>query len=101
MQNIFQRTKATEKTVPLFARQSNEWQLEPFFGAFLRLRNSHQTCCRGIFDENGKGKSPIKLRLGFSGPQKTREQGCQMVYFQTKNPNWDQFLRALDWKMLI
>jgi hypothetical protein len=24
-----------------------------------------------------------------------------MVYFQTKNPNWGKFWRALDWKMLI
>jgi hypothetical protein len=23
-----------------------------------------------------------------------------MVYFQTKNPNWGKFWRALDWKML-
>jgi hypothetical protein len=29
------------------------------------------------------------------------EQGCQMVYFQTKNPNLGKFLMALDWKMLI
>jgi hypothetical protein len=28
-------------------------------------------------------------------------QGCQMVYFQTKNPNLGKFLMALDWKMLI
>jgi hypothetical protein len=28
-------------------------------------------------------------------------QGCQMVYFQTKNPNLSAFWRALDWKMLI
>jgi hypothetical protein len=27
--------------------------------------------------------------------------GCQMVYFQTKNTNLDNFLRALHWKMLI
>jgi hypothetical protein len=25
-------------------------------------------------------------------------QGCQMVYFQTKNPNLGRFWRALDWK---
>jgi hypothetical protein len=30
-----------------------------------------------------------------------RYQGCQMVYFQTKNPNLGKFWRALDWKMLI
>jgi hypothetical protein len=29
------------------------------------------------------------------------DQGCQMVYFQTKNPNLGKFFRALDWKMLI
>jgi hypothetical protein len=28
-------------------------------------------------------------------------QGCQMVSFQTKNPNLGKFWRALDWKMLI
>jgi hypothetical protein len=27
-------------------------------------------------------------------------QGCQMVYFQTKNPNLGTFWRALKWKML-
>jgi hypothetical protein len=29
------------------------------------------------------------------------QQGCQMVYFQTKNPNLGKYLWALDWKMLI
>jgi hypothetical protein len=28
-------------------------------------------------------------------------QGCQMVSFQTKNPNVGKFWRALDWKLLI
>jgi hypothetical protein len=28
-------------------------------------------------------------------------QGCQMVCFQTKNPNLGKFWRALDWKMFI
>jgi hypothetical protein len=28
-------------------------------------------------------------------------QGCQMVYFQTKNHNLGHFWRASDWKMLI
>jgi hypothetical protein len=26
------------------------------------------------------------------------KQGCQMVYFQTKNPNMGKFRRALEWK---
>jgi hypothetical protein len=29
------------------------------------------------------------------------EQGCQMVYFQTKNPNLGEFFRTLDGEMLI
>jgi hypothetical protein len=28
-------------------------------------------------------------------------QGCQMVYFQTKNPNLGKFGRVLQWKMLV
>jgi hypothetical protein len=28
-------------------------------------------------------------------------QGCQMVYFQTKNAKLDKFWRAFDWKILI
>jgi hypothetical protein len=31
----------------------------------------------------------------------SREQGCQMAYFQTKNPNLGKFWRVLQWKMLI
>jgi hypothetical protein len=29
------------------------------------------------------------------------KQGCQMVYFQTKNPNLGKFWRVLQWKMLV
>jgi hypothetical protein len=29
------------------------------------------------------------------------EQGCQMVCFQTKNPNLGRFWRALEWKMMV
>jgi hypothetical protein len=28
-------------------------------------------------------------------------QGCQMVSFQTKNPNLGIFWRTLEWKMLL
>jgi hypothetical protein len=31
----------------------------------------------------------------------TRNQGCQMVCFQTKNPNLGRFWRAFEWKMLV
>jgi hypothetical protein len=29
------------------------------------------------------------------------DEGCQMAYFQTKNPNVGKFWRALKWKMLV
>jgi hypothetical protein len=29
------------------------------------------------------------------------DQGCQMVYFQTKNSNLGRFWRALEWKLLV
>jgi hypothetical protein len=30
-----------------------------------------------------------------------RKQGCQMVYFRTKNPNFGIFWRVLQWKLLV
>jgi hypothetical protein len=43
------------------------------------------------------GNPPVGEPVWLSG----KEQGCQMVCFQTKNPNLGKFCRALDWKMLI
>jgi hypothetical protein len=36
-----------------------------------------------------------------SGNPGPKAQGCQMVCFQTKNPNLGKFWRALEWKMLV
>jgi hypothetical protein len=33
--------------------------------------------------------------------RQTRILGCQMVFFQTKNPNLGKFWRVLQWKMLV
>jgi hypothetical protein len=33
--------------------------------------------------------------------EKSSDQGCQMVSFQTKNPNLGKFWRVLRWKMLV
>jgi hypothetical protein len=33
--------------------------------------------------------------------RKTLLQGCQMVCFQTKNPNFGKFCRVLQWKILV
>jgi hypothetical protein len=45
------------------------------------------------------GKKPSMVVLRRDG--RRRNQGCQMVYFQTKNPVLGKFWRALDWKMSI
>jgi hypothetical protein len=29
------------------------------------------------------------------------DRGCQMVYFQTKNPTLGKFCRVLQWKMMV
>jgi hypothetical protein len=42
----------------------------------------------------------INPRLDALLPSQTPAQGCQMVCFQTKNPNLGKFLRAWQWKML-
>jgi hypothetical protein len=33
--------------------------------------------------------------------QSSRRQGCQMAYFQTKNPSLVKFLWALQWERLV
>jgi hypothetical protein len=44
-----------------------------------------------------------KPNVGFNFLSKIGDldQGCQMVHFQTKNPNLGKFWRAFDWEMLI
>jgi hypothetical protein len=43
----------------------------------------------------------LALKLSIVGLAPGSVQGCQMVSFQTKNPNFGKFWRTLDWKMLI
>jgi hypothetical protein len=43
----------------------------------------------------------IKQTIRASNKNMHLNQGCQMVYFQTSNPNLGKFWRALDWKVLI
>jgi hypothetical protein len=44
-----------------------------------------------------RGETLPDLSTSFKG----QNQGCQMVYFNTKNPNLGIFWRALEWKMLV
>jgi hypothetical protein len=43
----------------------------------------------------------LPIRCLYTAPIGSQCQGCQMVYFQTENPNLSKFSRALDWKLLI
>jgi hypothetical protein len=45
--------------------------------------------------------SVVKKVLEFKSSKGRFYQGCQMVYFQTKNPNLAKFCRALDGKILL
>jgi hypothetical protein len=39
---------------------------------------------------------------GYECHERSRlDQGCQMVCFQTKNPNLGKFWRVLQWKMMV
>jgi hypothetical protein len=42
-----------------------------------------------------------KIVLTSQRLQCRRDQDCQMVYFQTKNPNLGKFLRTLEWELLL
>jgi hypothetical protein len=44
------------------------------------------------------GLQPVKTKWQARLPL---EPDCQMVCFQTKNPNSGKFWRALEWKMLV
>jgi hypothetical protein len=60
---------------------------------FLMPKRTLSLSCKNV----GLLNSELKNRkFAFRCP----EQGCQMVCFQTKNPNLGKFWRALDWKIL-
>jgi hypothetical protein len=48
------------------------------------------SCLKATFFRSGQ--KPLKVR---------QRQGCQMVYFQTEDPNLGKFWRALQWKLLV
>jgi hypothetical protein len=45
----------------------------------------------------GSDQNVPKVTIKFS----VREQGCQLVYFQTQIPNLSKYLRVIDWNMLL
>jgi hypothetical protein len=54
-----------------------------------------------VCSEEKQNKRASYAKSKFMNQFHFQKQGCQMVYFQTKNPNLGKFWRALDWKMLI
>jgi hypothetical protein len=52
-----------------------------------------------LFGQKVLAKNKKKCLLPGVVHKKGGSQGCQMVYFQTKNPNLGKFLRALDWNI--
>jgi hypothetical protein len=50
---------------------------------------------------SGLGAEILRILLSTFFSAKKRQQGCQMVCFQTKNPNSGKIFRFSDWKMLI
>jgi hypothetical protein len=53
---------------------------------------------QSLFKTFCSGKS---LPIGEGLPGWRLFPGCQLVYFQTKNPDLGTFWRALDWKMML
>jgi hypothetical protein len=48
-----------------------------------------------------QGQTCLDQAQRSTGTHVGAEQGCQMVSFQTKNPNLGKFWRTLEWKLLL
>jgi hypothetical protein len=55
--------------------------------------------CRSFVAKAARPFSTIDI-YGLN-PTRPSQQGCQMVYFQTKNQNLCNFWRVLQWKMVV
>jgi hypothetical protein len=60
---------------------------------YFLIKNRKANACLEIFDEKSHPLT-VNTRCASS------DQGCQMVYFKTKNYNLGKFWRTLEWKML-
>jgi hypothetical protein len=66
-----------------------------FFGIMYQEKSGNP-----VLDRVGSGKaSNIASFCGIV--LRSRLQGCQMVHFQTKYPNFGIFWKALEWKILV
>jgi hypothetical protein len=57
-------------------------------------------CTKQTANKKTKDVSDL-IRQKVKDPPLWSDQGCQIVYFQTKNPNLGKFWSVLQWKMLV
>jgi hypothetical protein len=70
-----------------------------FNNVFLSEKSSSGQEQKNLFFQDFYGSSATVLLRKITG--KKSNQGCQMVCFQTKNPNSGKFWNVLQWKMLV
>jgi hypothetical protein len=64
-----------------------------------KLIHEHESPTQAEFTTQNQNHTPRYVRemyLNVAG-----EQGCQLVYFHTKNPTLGIVWRALEWKILV
>jgi hypothetical protein len=97
-QFLSNKDESGEKSFWFHARWAIIWNLffwEDCLRKYDFLRNEK------FRDKSSNSKKNIlSLRLQ-RNKSRAVGQGCQMVYFQTKNPIWDKIWRALEWKRLF
>jgi hypothetical protein len=65
-----------------------------FFGQQLTQMNAYIRFCASQLNSAALLQKLVETRPGAT-------QGCQMVYFQTKNTNLGKFWRFLSWNILV
>jgi hypothetical protein len=53
------------------------------------------------FEQKLRSARPKQKKLLLMNFEVALNQGCQIVYFQTKNPKLGKFWRVLQWNMLV
>jgi hypothetical protein len=68
-----------------------------FFKAFIKFKVFFQIAAFHPIWSHWTESSAVGTKKSFPA----EKQGCQIIYFQTKNPNLGKFWMALEWKMLV
>jgi hypothetical protein len=88
-------------------KPKKELELDLFLFVFVsqqffdKENETRKIYCPINFKRRKKGAIVILSFFSDASSCDEEDQGCQMVCFQTKNPNLDKFCRASGWKMLI